>query len=189
MEVTVEIKSGRSWVKRAMLASMGVFGKVTGGLSDTVFQSLLLGRHSPIDEYEVWVDCIVPERVHTHVVRHKEIGKYVSTSRPDISYMVDGGKYRSLSLKFPGKRLIEIMMLRKCYRSWGETSLLFDEVARQLAELDPAIEPFLVPSCIWFGFCVETHPDNKCKYFNTKKAQKERKELVSLGRGEIVCGT
>lgn len=187
MEVNVEIKAGRSWVKRAMLSSMGVYGAVETALSNTVFQSLLLGRHSPIDEYEVWVDCIVPERVHTHVVRHKEIGKYVSTSRPDISYMKDvSDGNRGLSLRIPGKRLIEIMMLRKCFRSWGETTQLFDIIAEQLTELDPALEPFMVPSCIWFGFCVETHPDNKCKYFTTRKAGRERRTLMDIGRGEVL---
>ena len=86
MFVEVEIKSGRNWVARSMRSTMNALGVMgSNRLSNKIFERLLVARHSPIEEYEVWVDAIVPERVHTHVVRHKELGKYVGTSRPDPS--------------------------------------------------------------------------------------------------------
>ena len=183
MEVNIEIKSGKKWVKRAAWSTMGKHGEPKSELTIETFQSLLIGRHSPIEEYEIWVDAIVPERVHTHVVRHKELGKYIATSRPDISYMrklEDGERY--ISLRFNAKRLIEIMMLRKCNRSWHETRRLFFKIEHELVKLEPAFRPFLVPSCVWYGFCNETHPDNECDYMKTPRYTSERKNLVSLGR-------
>ena len=183
MEVIVEIKSGKKWVKRAAWSTMGKHGEPKTELTDETFQSLLIGRHSPIEEYEIWVDAIVPERVHTHIVRHKETGKYIATSRPDISYMrplEDGERY--ISLRINAKRLIEIMMVRKCNRSWMETRALFKMIALETTKLEPALKPFMVPSCVWYGFCNETHPDNECRYMDSPRYGVERKDLVSLGR-------
>ncbi len=190
----VEIKAGREWVKRGMLATMGntlitnenLHEDLKIVLSNATFESLLLGRHSPIEEYEIWVSTIVPERVHTHIVRHKELSKYVATSRPDISYMmeVENG-YRVLDLKFNAKRLIEICWQRLCFRAWVDTIALMKSVKEAVIETESCFEKFLHPSCVWFGFCVETHPDNNCQYFNTHDCGKARKLLVSTGRGEV----
>ena len=155
MEVEVTIKSGRSWVRRAMNSTMGKFGTVVG-LSDKTFHDLLVARHSPISEYVIWVDAVVSNRVHTHVVRHKELGKYVATSRPDIKYgseMADG--MRPLSLRIDAKRLIEIMQVRLCDCSWNETIELFEEIRDQVEDLDSTLGLLLAPSCSWMGFCCE----------------------------------
>lgn len=197
MLVNVEIKSGREWVKRGMLSTMGVTpltdsvkfeSAMSKVLAVATFESLLLGRHSPIEEFEVWIDAIVPERVHTHVVRHKELGKYVATSRPDISYMrpLEDGE-RSLSLRINAKRLIEISWQRRCFRAWKDTRKLFDMIEGLLIQKEPAFTKFLKPSCVWFGACVETHPDNKCEYYKTKKAMRERIEWISITRGAVPC--
>ena len=196
MEVIVSIKSGKEWVKRGMMATMGVTplndsekfdSMIKNELSDSVFQSLLLGRHSPIEEYEIWVDAIVPERVHTHVVRHKELGKYVHSSRPDISYarpLKDGE--RLLSLRINAKRLIEISWVRLCKRAWKETTDLFEAIEKELSIIEPVLERFLKPSCVWFGFCTEPPlSENKCVYFNTDKCKNEREDLVYISRGSV----
>ena len=198
MEVLVEIKSDEEFVKRGMLSTMGVNPLINKeeferqmkkDLSVKTFQSLMLGRHSPIEEYEVWIDSVVPERVHTHVVRHKELGKYVHSSRPDISYakpIKDG--QRSLSLRINLKRLIEIFWVRKCDRSWIETSCLFRMIKSSLNEINPVITPFLQPSCVWFGMCVEPDlKENICYIYKSKSASEARKELLKISRGEVEC--
>ena len=161
--VNVEVKSGKEWVKRAMFSTMGKQGHPDKPLSDQTWFDLLMGRHSPIEEYEIWVDAIVPERVHTHVVRHKELGKYVATSRPDISYhkeLKEGE--RVLSLRLNAKRLIEVSWVRLCKCSWSETIELFEEIKRQVLDIDLELGIKLQPSCVWFAGC----PESKCCGYN-----------------------
>ena len=139
MHVEVFIKSGREWVRAGMRATMGKLfteNDINKKLTDNTFKGLLVGRHSPSEEFEFWINAVVPERVHTHVVRHKELGKYVATSRPDISYNVpvtDG--MRMLSLRINAKRLIEICWQRRCNASWNETKELFDNIAQEVIKL------------------------------------------------------
>jgi len=194
MKVKVEIKAGRDWVKRGMLTTMGInplndFEKYHKAmhvqLTDATFESLLIGRHSPCDEFEIWVDAIVPERVHTHVVRHKELGKYVATSRPDIWYNIELNPYipvRLLSLCIPAKRMIEICWDRLCFKAWKETIQLFEEIKKELCLIEPVFKPFLEPSCVWFGFCPQTSPGNACKYAISQKGIEARKNLIEKGR-------
>ena len=51
-----------------------------------------------------------------------------------------------------------------------------------------SFEAFLVPSCVWMGHCVETHPDNKCMYMKSDKAVQQRRLILSKGRGSVPCG-
>ena len=182
MHVEVFIKSGREWVRAGMRTTMGQILKeedLGKTLTDNTFKSLLVGRHSPAEEFEIWVNAVVPERVHTHVVRHKELGKYVATSRPDISYNVpleDGN--RILALRINAKRLIEICWQRKCFASWKETRELFNAISDIVENLDEAFKGLLVPSCVWMGWCPEVN--NKCKYYTTPKYVKERKNLLDI---------
>ena len=176
MKVSVEIKSGREWVKRGMFASMGRQGMPKAPLTDETLRDLLVAMHSPIEEYEVWVDAIVPERVHTHIVRHKEVGKYVATSRPDIWYhqAIEDGE-RMLSLRFNAKRLIEVMQKRLCLCSWSDTVSLFQEIRKQLVEVEPMFQDVLAPTCVWYGFCPEP---KKCGYNKSKQYEVLRKNLT-----------
>lgn len=189
------LDGGKKLVKRAMLATAGMTmltdpDKLTEALakelSKTTFQSLLLGRHSPINMYKVWIDIVAPERVHTHLIRHHKIEPFVATSRPDISYMVplENGE-RCFSLVIDAKRLIEISWLRRCSRAWIDTREVFDKIEELLVAMEPAFEPFLKPSCIWMGMCPEPKLDNKCFYFKTPRAKHERRNLLKLSRGVI----
>lgn len=197
MRVHVSILDGsKQLVKRAMLATAGITmitdpdqltKKLAKGLTDTTFQGLLLGRHSPINQYKIWVDIVAPERVHTHLVRHHKIEPYVATSRPDISYFIplENGE-RVFSLVIDAKRLIEISWIRRCTRAWKDTRAVFDKIEELLVAMEPAFAQFLKPSCVWFGMCPEPKLDNKCLYYKTPKAQRERLDILKLSRGEVM---
>ena len=86
-KVSVELKNGRKWVKRAMIATKAVQSQndpeklgeaLKWRLTGKRMAKMLVAKESPIEEMEFWIDLYVPERVHTHLVRHKEIGKYVA---------------------------------------------------------------------------------------------------------------
>ena len=113
MKITVSLLTDRTEVKRAMLATQGKYLKTTG-LSDDTLKVQLFGMHSTLEGYIFNVlitGCA--EREHTHIVRHEEIGKYVSTARPDWS---DGSNQNSrmILLRIPANRLIEICSQRLC---------------------------------------------------------------------------
>ncbi len=122
IKVLVEKITGRNMVKRAMLATAGITKlskpelfekKMKSKLSKKKFQDLMRACHSPLNEYVFWIDAIVPERVHTHVVRHEKLGKYVATSRPDIDYAIElEDDHRILSMKIPLDRMKDVMMVR-----------------------------------------------------------------------------
>jgi len=182
MHVEIFLKSGREWVGAGMRQTMGEMLTSTDNMKSITtktFRGLLVGRHSPIEEYEVWVVCVVPERVHTHVVRHRELSKYVTTSRPDISYHkpIKEGE-RVLALKFNAKRLIEICWQRRCNASWIDTAKLLDTIAEKVESLDVAFSGLLVPSCVWFGWCTEVN--NKCKYYTTGAYAVQRTKLLTI---------
>lgn len=179
IKVTGYIKSGREWVKRARDATTGRFGEPTTPLADGPFIDLLIGRHSPIEEMEFWFDCIAPDRVMDHIVRHKEIGKYVTSSRPDRTTTLDAPEgHRNLSLCINAKRLIEIAWVRDCNAAWFETRELMDAIRDEVKRLDSTVGVFLAPSCVWFGVCVE--PVCKCNYITTEDWKKSRTAFTDL---------
>jgi hypothetical protein len=166
MKVKVEMITGRKWVKRAMKstkAEMSIHNIIDyetmtkSRLSASVMKQLLLGKHSPIQEMKFWIELYVSERVYQHLVRHKEIGIYVATSRPDIegsTSTLKGMRYLSLSVN--AKRLIEISEQRLCMKAWILTRGAWNEVCKQCIALEPMLEYVLHEPCVKCGFCVET---------------------------------
>lgn len=179
MQVLVELLNGRENVKRAMLATQGKKMKKKE-LSDLTMEVLLLGEHSVLDEMRFIVEIDgLSERVHTHIVRHKEIGKYVSTSRPDWS---DGLRFESrfLLLNIPVKRLIEIMRQRLCTAAYKDTRFLFWQIREMIKDFDEIVYKYLAPPCSFRGYCTEVrtecnrHLSIQCqeeyRYFLTRSA-------------------
>lgn len=151
MEIT--ILNDKHDVKRAMLATMGLKPKSNNELNKESWRQMLRGKHSPIEEYRIWIEDIVTERVHTHLVRHEEIGKYVATSRPDIkghTTVVDG--MRKIALSINAKRLIEIMEQRLCKGDvWCDTYYFFDELLHLIPDDD--LRDFCQPPCVKYIRC------------------------------------
>jgi len=178
MRIDCEIKSDRKWVSRAMRATMGIQEEGVP-ISDARLRFLVRAGHSPAEEWEVWIDALVPERVHTHVVRHEEIGKYVATSRPDIAGEMFTDGMRKLSLCINAKRLVEIMRIRLCGKAWWETRILFRGIAAKVIAIEPCFNGLLAPTCVWYGFCPE-HCDARptCGYMQKKHYKAERAKLI-----------
>lgn len=193
--VGVEIITDRYWVKRAALKTRHL-DPLTPGLSDKGFLGLLLGLHSPIQEFKIWVDLDnLAERVHTHLVRHRETGKYVATSRPDIedelkaikNKLADelGAKknqvsFRSMAWTINAERVIEIAKRRLCVRSWDETIQATLFIKDALEELEPVLASLMFPTCVWLGECPEGA--ECCGYDETADFHAERDQLLSSFR-------
>jgi len=162
VNVKVRFNEGyRELVKEAMLATMNITQlsqpelyeqRMSIPLSDKVFRMMLIGTHSPVKRCKIYIEAVIPNRVMTHITRHHDTLHYVGTSRPDIRYgkeTPDG--MRIVSMEYDAKRLIEICKLRLCGMAWKETIELFEEIKRQVLELEPCFDGFLNPSCVWLG--------------------------------------
>lgn len=181
-KVSVEIIKGRYWVKRSMLKTQHR-KPITETLSDKTFKQLLLSQHSPIRQYEFWVDIdFTTDRVHTHLVRHRGVEFYVATLREDlikhlnIDPDVIENNSRSIGFSITAEKLIHMSKLRTCGCAFVDTRDVILDVIEEVIKLDPIFKPFLVPTCVWYGFCPEI---KKCGYNKTDKWKSERKELIN----------
>lgn len=184
MEIEVTELTGKEEIKRAMLATQGL-KMVSPNLRDSVYEVQLLGRHSTLEGriFNILLTG-VSERVHTHIIRHEEIGKYVSTARPDWS---DGSTQNSrmILLRIPTNRLLEIMNQRLCGAAWLETRKVFYEIREKIGKIDSILYNYLVAPCVLQGRCTE--PRSYCGYITSTKYLEEKiyldnksKELVNM---------
>lgn len=163
------VKAGKEWVKRAMLNTMGKTLKTTE-LNEESWFKMLRARHSPTEEYEIYIEAIVKERVYTHIVRHKEIGKYVATSRPDIEYSTPSNGLRFIGLRINAKRMIEICEQRLCKDAWDETSNFMFEVVENIP--DETLKRLCTRPCVKYACCVGR---KNCGFMKTKEYFEQRK--------------
>ena len=150
MKIKVQVKAGkevaRYYVKKAALQTQGL-EILNKEMSDDMFFAMLLAGDSPCKEYDFWIEIKdVPERVHTHMVRHERIGKYVQSQ-----YITTG--IRNMNLKIDALRMIEIARLRNCGKAHILTQTLVNEICTQIIEIEPVFETLLYPICVWFGGC------------------------------------
>lgn len=177
MRVVIKVKSGRYWVKKAALKTVGL-RILNREMSDEMFYSLVLSGDSPAKEYEFWIECFdVPDKVHTHFIRHERIGKYVTRSKSESTPL------RDFDLKVDVLRLIEMCRLRLCGKAWNDTIKLMNMIVKEALEFEPCLEPLFNPVCVWYGFC----PMGKrwCQYTKTLDYKNRRRNLITSG-GENV---
>lgn len=176
--VVCEVKSGIKWVKKAMLATMGLTSK-NDFMTLSTFMGLVLPLHSPIEEMEFWFKCVVYEDTHVHIVRHKELGKYVCSSRKELKWakpLVNG--MRKLDLRINLKRLIEVNWLRNCSGASVETKEFMKLITNSVIKIIPQLEVVLQPKCVWYGWCPESRVN--CFTYKNKRIKDAREKLIKL---------
>jgi len=151
--VEVKLLNGREEVKDSAWATMGVLTDKRTPLTDETWEAMLIDTHSPVEEFRISVKALVHERVHTHLVRHKEIGKYVASWRPDKGAIVPNDGKRPLKITMNAKRMVEVFRDRLCGESWEDTISLFEDIRDRLWGLDSVLPCYLSPKCNWLGFC------------------------------------
>jgi hypothetical protein len=178
MNVKGFLKDGRRWVKMGALATQGKT-IVSNEMSDDAFYGQLYPRHSTIEEFNMWFECITSKRAYTHIVRHKELGKYVNTSRPELRAKQRAPKgYKFLALRFNAKRLMEVCEDRLCFESHVDTIKLMNMIKTEAIKIDHCFKTLLYPRCVWYDFCPHIRSD--CKYHGSSKWNLERSELLSI---------
>lgn len=173
-------------------------------------RSAIMAEHSPIKLVEYCISFKdLRQWVGVHLLRHEHVIPQIHTQRGDRRDIISEYPYIREALEeltedvreFANPRdfirqgelndqdfyvnaqtLINISRRRLCKAASKETQEAWREVVRVLKEnIDPVLSGFLVPNCIYRGFCPETE---SCGYWKTKKFEEELNNYRNLiGRG------
>ena len=122
---------------------------------------MLRAEHSPIRCVQYLITCTdVPYWVVMHLVRHHQgIEKFVCTQRSDRTgvdrHKLPQDAHISCSFICNAQALINISRVRLCSKAAPETSHLWFNVKHAINEIDPIMSRFMVPNCLYRGFCPE----------------------------------
>ena len=172
----IEIKQVTPW-SRALDAARWTMGK--DGLNKEPSENFkiesMMSAHSPkrLVEYDIKVKGI-PYCNAVHFVRHHVgIEKFQCTLRDDRNEEIDDR--RNLPQDYPvnlwiacnAESLINISLLRLCNMADGTTRMIWNAVKLEMFRLDHVVARFMIPQCIYRGFCPES-PEKCCGFVKSK---------------------
>ena len=209
MEVTVT--QDTSW-NRALNAARKTWGKnkLEKEPSEEWKKMALMAEHSPIKLVEYTISFKdLRQWVGVHLLRHPFVLPFIHTQRVDkreldeyvdkvMSILSDDVKndpsFNKRDYLFQGQTndqdfvvnaqtLINISKKRLCSCASKETRDAWKAVQEAIREFDPVMASFMVPSCVYRGFCPEK---DSCGYWKTKKFNKDVNDYRNLiGRGIV----
>ena len=209
MEVTVT--QDTSW-NRALNAARKTWGKnkIEKEPSEEWKKMALMAEHSPIKLVEYTISFKdLRQWVGVHLLRHPFVLPFIHTQRVDkrdldeyvdkvMSILSDDVKndpsFNKRDQLFQGQTndqdfvvnaqtLINISKKRLCNCASKETRDAWKAVQDAIREFDPVMASFMVPSCVYRGFCPEK---DSCGYWKTKKFNKDVNDYRNLiGRGNV----
>ena len=209
MEVTVT--QDTSW-NRALNAARKTWGKnkLEKEPSEEWKKMALMAEHSPIKLVEYTISFKdLRQWVGVHLLRHPFVLPFIHTQRVDkrdldeyvdkvMSILSDDVKndpsFNKRDYLFQGQTndqdfvvnaqtLINISKKRLCTCASKETRDAWKAVQEAIREFDPVMASFMVPSCVYRGFCPEK---DSCGYWKTKKFNKDVNDYRNLiGRGNV----
>lgn len=147
MEIRVDAVNSSDWRKLAFDSTVR-FNTNVGDLEAYMME------HSPI---RVEIYCVrmiqVPVFASTHFVRHG-IGcdHFILTQRDDRGG-VDEGRWTPTNhtIFMNAQALINVARERLCLKSHSETVKIMSLLKKEIGEINPALEQFLVPNCVYRG--------------------------------------
>ena len=172
----------------------------------------LMAEHSPIKlvEYTIMFEDL-RQWVGVHLLRHEHTLPFIHTQRvdrrADIEALTDKvmaivsedikndpdfnrrdyllqGQPNDQDFVVNAQTLINISRKRLCSCASKETREAWHAVKAAIAEIDPVMAAFMVPNCIYRGFCPEK---DSCGYWTGKRFERELNEYRNLiGRGKNV---
>lgn len=155
--------------------------------SDKWKYQMLRAEHSPIRCVQYLIQMIdVPYFAVMHLVRHHQgIEKFVCTQRSDRTgkdrHSLPQDALVCCSFICNAQALINISRVRLCTCADKETRKIWNAVKDEISKIDKAVADFMVPNCLYRGFCPEL---KSCGYFNTK-AYEEWREVYYKGYNYI----
>lgn len=164
-----------AWVKTCTLNTVG---KTSTSLpTDEWKKKILASEHSPIRELWFGIKMEIPYWVSVHFVRHHiGVNHYVQTQRDDRTDKVISradtpqGNYVSHIMSINAQELMFMARKRLCMQASTETRQVMQEICKQVIEVNPEFEEFLVPLCSYRnGACTEFKPCGYNKKFKENK--------------------
>ncbi len=160
--MNVEVKQITPWSLALDMARQTVGKEPTHKEpSDEWKIKMLRAEHSPIRCVQYLITCTdVPYWVVMHLVRHHQgIEKFVCTQRSDRTgtdrHSLPQDAHISCSFICNAQALINISRVRLCSQAATETHQLWWKVRETIKGIDPLMANFMVPNCIYRGFCPE----------------------------------
>lgn len=174
-------------------------------------RTAIMAEHSPIKLVEYCISFKdLRQWVGVHLLRHEHVIPQIHTQRVDRRNIIDEYPYIKKALDelaedvrasanprdfvrqgenndqdfyVNAQTLINISRRRLCNTASKETIEAWKLVVKVLREnIDPIIADFLVPNCIYRGFCPE---DKSCGYWKTAKFKENLNKYRNLiGRGD-----
>lgn len=181
--------------------------------SDKWKRTAIMAEHSPIKLVEYCISFKdLRQWVGVHLLRHEHVIPQIHTQRVDRRNIIEEYPYIQKALEelaedvrnninprdfvrqgeknnqdfyVNAQTLINISRRRLCNTASKETVEAWKLVVKVLKEnVDPIIADFLVPNCIYRGFCPEM---NSCGYWKSskfKKALNDYRNLIGRGKSE-----
>ena len=207
----VKVTQDTSW-NRALNAARKTWGKnkIEKEPSEEWKKMALMAEHSPIKLVEYTISFKdLRQWVGVHLLRHPFVLPFIHTQRVDkrdldeyvdkvMSILSDDVKndpsFNKRDYLFQGEKneqdfvvnaqtLINISKKRLCNCASKETRDAWKAVQDAIREFDPVMASFMVPSCVYRGFCPEK---DSCGYWKTKKFNKDVNDYRNLiGRGNV----
>lgn len=178
MEVTVTQET--SW-KRALNAARRTVGKepLDKEPSDEFKYYSLMSEHSHIKLVE-WLISFksLKQWVGVHLLRHLFILPFIHSQREDRRKLnckrddLPQGELNDQDFVVNAQSLINISRKRLCNRASRETREAWQAVKDKIKEQDPVMAHFMVPNCVYRGFCPEA-PKNCCGFVTTERFKEE----------------
>lgn len=209
----VKVTQDTTW-KRALNAARRTAGKpmLNKEPSDGWKKMSLMAEHSQIKlvEYTIMFEDL-RQWVGVHLLRHEHTLPFIHSQRVDRREDIEALTDRVMAIVaedvknspdfnrrdylFQGERndqdfvvnaqtLINISRKRLCSCASRETREAWIAVKEAIAEVDPIMAAFMVPNCIYRGFCPERE---SCGYWTgTQFAQKLNEYRNLIGRGKSI---
>ena len=157
------------WCKTCTLNTVGKTSTILP--TDEWKKKLIKAEHSPLRELWFGIRMTIPSYVSVHFVRHHiGVNHYVQSQRNDRQDNYDRTKAPQDAMvthimSINAQELIFMLHKRLCGQADAYTRKVAQEIARQVAEVNPEFISELVPLCIYRGgLCTEFYPCgyNKC---------------------------
>jgi len=147
--------------------------------SEAFKKEIMLSEHSPIREWRIRFEAIIPSFVATHLARHSW-ECYIESLRDDRTDKIDND--RETLVRFNGsmnaQNLIDTFRKRLCTTSHIKTMKLARELKALIHNHEPILADMLVPNCVYRCGCPEGSKD--CGFFDRKYKDASINDLINI---------
>lgn len=182
--------------------------------SEAFIRKAIMAEHSPIKlvQYRVIIHNL-KQWVGVHLLRHEHMLPYICSQRNDRNGSVEvivnkiceelltmiraeqpefnprnllpQGTCNDHMFWLNAQTFINISRRRLCHEASKETQMVWKMVVEELRKVDPILPEFLVPMCVYRGFCPEMTSCGYCLTSSYIQACKEYHDLIPSAKERL----